>query len=81
MGKLYDELLGVSSRTLSYLECKSTSSTRNVSIRLLKGEYSRLGYVTEGVTTYMGDLYLAASGVGDFGPVQERIGEASATTL
>jgi predicted metalloprotease with PDZ domain len=28
-----------------------------------KENYSRLGYVCEGVTTYMGDLFLAEAGV------------------
>jgi len=67
MGKLYDELLGVSSHELYHTwNVKALRPQEMFPYDYSKENYSRLGYVTEGVTTYMGDLYLAASGVKDW---------------
>ena len=61
---LYNELLGVSSHELYHVW--NVKSIRPIDMHpydFQKENYSRLGYVYEGVTTYLGDLYLLKSGV------------------
>jgi predicted metalloprotease with PDZ domain len=64
MNKLYDDLLGVSSHELYHTwNVKAIRPAEMLPYDYSKENYSTLGYVTEGVTTYMGDLYLSASNV------------------
>jgi predicted metalloprotease with PDZ domain len=64
MNKLYDDLLGVSSHELYHTwNVKALRPTEMYPYDYSQENYSRQGYVTEGVTTYMGDLFLAESGV------------------
>lgn len=63
---LYSDLLGVSSHELYHVwNVKSIRPIEMNPYDFEKENYSRLGYVYEGVTTYMGDLYLLKSGVFD----------------
>ena len=63
-GKLYNELLGVSSHELYHVwNVKSIRPRAMKPYDFGNENYSKLGYVYEGVTTYMGDLYLLKSGV------------------
>lgn len=63
-GKLYSELLGVSSHELYHVwNVKSIRPHEMKPYDFNRENYSKLGYVYEGVTTYMGDLYLLKSGV------------------
>lgn len=63
---LYKELLGVSSHELYHVwNVKSIRPTDMLPYNFSQENYSELGYVYEGVTTYMGDLYLLKSGVFD----------------
>jgi predicted metalloprotease with PDZ domain len=63
-GALYNDLLGVSSHELYHVwNVKSIRPTDMFPYDFDKENYSRLGYVYEGVTTYLGDLYLLKSGV------------------
>ncbi|MFM7683532.1 MAG: M61 family metallopeptidase [Bacteroidota bacterium] len=65
-GALYSELLGVSSHELYHVwNVKSIRPVEMFPYDFEKENYSRLGYVYEGVTTYFGDLYLLKSGVFD----------------
>ena len=65
-GALYSELLGVSSHELYHVwNVKSIRPIDMFPYEFDKENYSRLGYVYEGVTTYLGDLYLLKSGVFD----------------
>lgn len=65
-GSLYSELLGVSSHELYHVwNVKSIRPIEMHPYDFEKENYSRLGYVYEGVTTYLGDLYLLKSGVFD----------------
>lgn len=64
MNKLYDDLLGVSSHELYHTwNIKAIRPAEMMPYDYSKENYSRLGYVAEGVTTYMGDLYLSKSNV------------------
>lgn len=66
-GDLYNELLGVSSHELYHVwNIKSIRPAEMYPYDYSKENYTHLGYVAEGVTTYMGDLLLAASNVKDF---------------
>ena len=61
---LYSELLGVSSHELYHVW--NIKSIRPAAMRpydFRNENYSKLGYIYEGITTYMGDLYLLKSGV------------------
>jgi predicted metalloprotease with PDZ domain len=61
---LYSELLGVSSHELYHVW--NVKSIRPKAMRpydFRNENYSKLGYIYEGITTYMGDLYLLKSGV------------------
>lgn len=61
---LYNELLGVSSHELYHAwNIKSIRPTEMLPYNLKAENYSTLGYIYEGITTYMGDLFLLKSGV------------------
>jgi predicted metalloprotease with PDZ domain len=63
----YDDLLGVCSHELYHAwNIKSIRPVEMYPYDYSKENYSRLGYVCEGVTTYMGDLFLAEANVRDF---------------
>jgi len=63
-GALYKELLGVSSHELYHTWNVKTIRPVEMHPYIFKSEnYSPLGYLCEGVTTYMGDLFLHKSGV------------------
>ncbi|MFY7667977.1 MAG: M61 family metallopeptidase [Crocinitomicaceae bacterium] len=67
-GALYSELLGVSSHELYHVwNVKSIRPVEMFPYDFEKENYSKLGYVYEGVTTYLGDLYLLKSGVFNLG--------------
>ncbi len=60
----YSELLGVSSHELYHTwNVKSIRPIELFPYDFTKENYSQLGYLCEGVTTYMGDLMLLRSGV------------------
>lgn len=60
----YDDLLGISSHELYHTwNIKAIRPVEMLPYNYTKENYSRLGYVAEGVTTYMGDLMLLRSGV------------------
>ena len=60
----YTELLGVSSHELYHTwNVKSIRPIEMMPYDFTKENYSKLGYIAEGVTTYMGDLMLYKSGV------------------
>ncbi|PKR80418.1 hypothetical protein CW751_10130 [Brumimicrobium salinarum] len=62
--ELYKELLGVSSHELYHTwNVKSIRPIEMVPYNFKKENYTELGYIAEGVTTYMGDLMLFKSGV------------------
>ena len=61
---LYKELLGVSSHELYHTwNVKNIRPIEMLPYDFSKQNYSRLGYICEGITTYMGDLFLLKSGV------------------
>lgn len=61
---LYDDLLGVCSHELYHAwNIKSIRPLEMMPYNYAKENYSRLGYVCEGVTTYYGDYFLFRSGV------------------
>jgi predicted metalloprotease with PDZ domain len=61
---LYKELLGVSSHELYHTwNVKAIRPIEMFPYDFTKENYSRLGYICEGVTTYQGDLFLMKSGV------------------
>jgi predicted metalloprotease with PDZ domain len=63
-GALYKELLGVSSHELYHTwNVKTIRPIEMFPYDFTKENYSRLGYICEGVTTYMGDLFLLKSNV------------------
>ena len=63
-GQLYKELLGVSSHELYHTwNVKSIRPIEMMPYDFSKENYSKMGYLAEGVTTYMGDLMLMKSGV------------------
>lgn len=62
--ELYKELLGVSSHELYHTwNVKSIRPEEMVPYDFKQENYSELGYIAEGVTTYMGDLMLYKAGV------------------
>lgn len=66
MGSFYNELLGVSSHELYHTwNIKNIRPIEMYPYDYSKENFSHLGYVAEGVTTYMGDIYLMQSGVWD----------------
>lgn len=61
---VYTDLLGVSSHELYHSwNVKSIRPIEMHPYDFTRENYSRLGYLCEGVTTYMGDLFLLKSGV------------------
>jgi len=63
-GTFYKELLGVSSHELYHTwNVKTIRPIEMFPYDFTKENYSRLGYLCEGVTTYMGDLFLLKSNV------------------
>ncbi len=63
-GKLYKELLGVSSHELYHTwNVKAIRPIEMYPYDFTKENYSKLGYIAEGITTYQGDLFLLKSGV------------------
>mgnify|MGYP000586014018 CR=1 FL=1 len=62
--KMYESLLGVSSHELYHTwNVKQIRPKALLPYDYTKENYSRMGYLYEGVTTYMGDLYLKRSKV------------------
>ena len=62
--KMYESLLGVSSHELYHTwNIKQIRPQVMLPYDYSKENYSRMGYLYEGVTTYMGDLYLKRSNV------------------
>jgi predicted metalloprotease with PDZ domain len=60
----YDDLLGVSSHELYHTwNVKAIRPIEMFPYNYQKENYSKLGYLCEGITTYMGDLHLLKSGV------------------
>lgn len=65
-GSLYSELLGVSSHELYHTwNVKAIRPAEMLPYNYQQEIFSRLGFLYEGVTTYMGDLMLYKSGVFD----------------
>lgn len=63
----YDDFLGISSHELYHAwNIKSIRPAEMYPYDYSKENYSQLGYVAEGVTTYLGDLFLAESKVKTF---------------
>ena len=63
-GSMYDDLLGVSSHELYHTwNVKAIRPIEMFPYNYKEENYSRLGYICEGITTYMGDLFLYKSGV------------------
>ncbi|MEN9699507.1 MAG: hypothetical protein RLZZ301_705 [Bacteroidota bacterium] len=63
-GSLYNELLGVSSHELYHAwNIKSIRPAEMLPYAFKHENYAKSGLVYEGITTYMGDLYLLKSGV------------------
>jgi predicted metalloprotease with PDZ domain len=63
-GSLYKELLGVSSHELYHTwNVKAIRPIEMYPYDFTKENYSQLGFLCEGVTTYMGDLFLLKSNV------------------
>lgn len=63
-GDLYKELLGVSSHELYHTwNVKAIRPIDMYPYNFKKENYSKLGFICEGVTTYQGDLFLLKSGV------------------
>lgn len=59
MGELYDELLGICSHELFHSwNVKAIRPAEMMPYDYARENYTRLGYVAEGVTTYYGDLLL-----------------------
>jgi len=66
MGKRYIDFLGVSSHELYHVwNVKTIRPREMLPYDYTRENYSRLGYVYEGVTTYMGDKFLFSSTVID----------------
>ncbi len=67
MNELYDDFLGVSSHELYHKwNIKSIRPAEMYPYNYASENYSELGYIAEGVTTYLGDIFLASSGVKTF---------------
>ncbi|MFY9307941.1 MAG: M61 family peptidase [Bacteroidia bacterium] len=77
-GKLYEDLLGVSSHELFHAwNIKTIRPAEMMPYDYTRENYSRLGYVCEGVTTYYGDYILFRSQVFNeqqyFATLEERL--------
>ena len=71
----YEELLGVSSHELYHTwNVKAMRPADMLPYDYTKENYSELGFVYEGVTTYMGDWYLLVTGVYNFDQYTRHIG-------
>lgn len=67
MDELYDDFLGVSSHELYHTwNIKDIRPNEMAPYDYSQPNFSRLGFVAEGVTTYMGDLFLSFSKVKDW---------------
>jgi predicted metalloprotease with PDZ domain len=67
MDDLYDDFLGVSSHEFYHTwNIKDIRPEEMAPYDYSRENYSRLGFVAEGVTTYMGDLFLSFSKVKDW---------------
>ncbi len=67
MDSLYNDFLGVSSHELYHTwNIKAIRPKEMYPYDYSKPNYSHLGYVAEGVTTYLGDLFLSESTVKDW---------------
>lgn len=63
MSDLYNDLVGVASHELFHVwNIKTIRPSEMLPYDYTKENYSRLGYVYEGFTTYYGDLFLARTG-------------------
>jgi len=63
-GSLYPELLGVSCHELYHVwNIKSIRPAEMLPYDFSRENYSQLGFIYEGITTYFGDLFLVKSGV------------------
>ncbi|MDC1188978.1 hypothetical protein N8089_04205 [Flavobacteriales bacterium] len=63
-GENYEEFLGVSSHELFHAwNVKSIRPAEMLPYDFTKENYTKMGYLTEGITTYYGDLMLKRSGV------------------
>ncbi|MFN5293727.1 MAG: M61 family peptidase, partial [Flavobacteriia bacterium] len=63
-GSLYTELLGVCSHELYHAwNIKALRPTEMLPYDFKRENYAQTGFIYEGITTYMGDLYLLKSGV------------------
>ena len=63
-GSLYTELLGVCSHELYHAwNIKALRPTEMLPYDFKRENYAHTGFIYEGITTYMGDLYLLKSGV------------------
>lgn len=63
-GDLYEDLLGVSSHELFHAwNIKTIRPVEMLPYNYSKENYSKLGYVSEGITTYYGDYFLFRCGV------------------
>lgn len=63
-GDLYDELLGVSSHELYHVwNVKAIRSADLSPYDYRRENFSKMGYLCEGITTYLGDYYLMSSGL------------------
>lgn len=70
----YKELLGVSSHELYHTwNVKAIRPIEMFPYDYTQENYSRLGYLCEGVTTYMGDLFLLKSGVFSFAQYADEL--------
>lgn len=70
----YADLLGVSSHELYHAwNVKAIRPIEMFPYDFTKENYSRLGYLCEGVTTYMGDLHLYKSGVFNFAEYKREL--------
>jgi predicted metalloprotease with PDZ domain len=63
-GNLYTELLGVSSHELYHAwNIKALRPVEMLPYDFKRENYAKTGFIYEGITTYLGDLYLLKSGV------------------
>lgn len=73
-GKLYKELLGVSSHELYHCwNVKTIRPSGWIPYNYAEDVPSRMGYLAEGVTTYMGDVELLRSKVFDFDQYRQEL--------
>lgn len=74
MGERYDAFLGVSSHELYHAwNVKTIRPAEWQPYEYDKEQYSQLGFIAEGITTFMGDYYLLKSGVWDIKRYQQEL--------